>query len=302
MKTTSVRPPEKAGQVWTILNLLNWAASYFASHHIEQPRATAEVLLAHTLGFNRIDLYLRYDQPLHQDELTHFKTYIKRRLNAEPVAYITGEKEFWSMPFTVTPDVLIPRPDTECLVEAALALLLETEKTPPERVLELGTGSGAIVIALASERPSVQFFALDRSVPAIRIAQQNARRHGLANSIRFFCGDWFLSIRSGVLFDVIVSNPPYIQRDEIARLQLEIVRYEPHGALDGGPSGLDALKEILYRAKAYLAPKGYLLLEIGYDQKAALAEIVREVGGYDPAVFLKDYGGFDRVAKLRRMA
>jgi release factor glutamine methyltransferase len=301
MKTSSVRPPEKTGQVWTILKLLNWAASYFASHEIEQSRATAEVLLAHTLGLNRIDLYVRYDQPLNLDELTRFKTYIKRRVNAEPVAYITGEREFWSMPFTVTPDVLIPRPDTECLVEATLKLLPETGEIPPKRVLELGTGSGAIAVALASERQSIQIFALDRSVPAIHIAEQNAGRLGLANKICFFCSDWFLSIRSGVSFDMIVSNPPYIRRDEIFRLQPEIARYEPHAALDGGLHGLDALEEIVCRSKAHLVPKGYLLLEIGYDQKASLVEIVRKAGGYEPAVFFKDYSGLDRVVQLRRM-
>lgn len=300
MMTSSVRPPEKTGQVWTILKLLNWTASYFASHEIEQPRATAEVLLAHTLGLKRIDLYLRHDQPLHPGELARFKTDIKRRVNAEPVAYITGEKEFWSMSFRVTPEVLIPRPDTECLVEATLALLSEADESPSQRVLELGTGSGAIAVALASERRSARFFALDRSVAAIWVARRNAERHGLANQICFFCSDWFLSIRSGVLFDLIVSNPPYIKRDEISRLQPEIVRYEPHTALDGGPRGLDALEHILCRSKTHLVPGGYLLLEIGHDQKESFAEIARKAGGYDPVLFLKDYGGHDRVAQLRR--
>jgi release factor glutamine methyltransferase len=301
MKTFSARPPEKTGPVWTILNLLNWTASYFSSHHIEQARASAEILLAHTLGLNRIDLYLRYDQPLHQEELARFKSFIKRRVDAEPVAYITGEKEFWSMPFTVTPDVLIPRPDTECLVEETLKLLPETGENLPSRVLELGTGSGAIAVSVASERRSMRMFALDKSVSAIRIARQNAGRHGLANHIHFFCSDWFLSIRSGVFFDIIISNPPYIRRNEIPRLQPEIFRYEPKGALDGGPDGLNALEEIVGRSKAYLVPGGHLLLEIGHDQKASLVEIARNAGGYEPVLFCRDYSGMDRVAKLRRM-
>jgi release factor glutamine methyltransferase len=302
MKTSSVRPPETAGPIWTILKLLNWTASYFASHDIAQSRATAEILLAHTLGLKRIDLYLRYDQPLHLEELTRFKTYIKRRVNAEPVAYITGEKEFWSLPFRVTPDVLIPRPDTECLVEATLVLLPDADPMPLQRVLELGTGSGAIVVALASERRSARYFALDRSLPAIRMARRNAERLGLSDKIDFFCSDWFVSIRSGMLFDIIVSNPPYIKRDEISRLQPEIARYEPRGALDGGPHGLDALEAIIRRSRAHLVPKGYLLLEIGYDQKASVAEIARKAGGYEQAVFFKDYSGMDRVAQLRLMA
>ncbi|MFH0729194.1 MAG: peptide chain release factor N(5)-glutamine methyltransferase [Pseudomonadota bacterium] len=301
MKTSSVRPPEKTGPAWTILNLLKWAVSYFASRDVEQARASAEILLAHALGLKRIDLYLRYDQPLHPEELARFKTYIKRRVNSEPVAYITGEKEFWSMPFTVTPDVLIPRPDTECLVETALALIPATDNIPSMRVLELGTGSGAIAVALASERRSARIFASDRSGPAIRIAQKNAGRHGLANKIHFFCSDWFLSIRSGVFFDMIVSNPPYIRRDGISGLQPEIVRYEPHDALDGGAHGVDALEAIICRSKAYLVPKGYLLLEIGYDQKASVVEIAQNAGGYEPVRFFRDYGGLDRVAQLRRM-
>jgi len=299
MKTSSVRPPETTGPVWTILKLLNWTASYFASHGIEQSRATAEILLAHTLGLKRIDLYLRYDQPLHLEELTRFKTYIKRRVNAEPVAYITGEKEFWSLPFRVTPDVLIPRPDTECLVEATLALLPETDKIPLKRILELGTGSGAIAVALASERRAAQFFALDRSFSAIRIARQNAERLGLSDRIDFFCSDWFESIQSDILFDMIVSNPPYVKQDEISRLQPEIARYEPRGALDGGPHGLDALEAIIFRSKAHLVPKGYLLLEIGLDQNSSVVQIARKAGGYEKAVFFKDYSGIDRVTQLR---
>jgi release factor glutamine methyltransferase len=301
MKTFSVLPPEKPGPPWTILKLLNWTVSYFADHKIEQSRATAEILLAHTLRLNRIDLYLRYDQPLHQDELARFKAGIKRRVNAEPVAYITGEKEFWSMPFTVSPDVLIPRPDTECLVEATLRLLPEAGNSTPMRVLELGTGSGAIAVALASERRSVRIFALDRSVQAIHIARQNARRLGFMDKIGLFCSDWFLSIRPGMLFDIIVSNPPYIRHDEISRLQPEIFRHEPHGALDGGPQGLDALEAIVSRSIAYLSSKGYLLLEMGYDQKASLTEIARNSGGYEPVLFFQDYSGLDRVAQLRRL-
>lgn len=299
MTNSSARPPEKTGPPWTILRLVNWTASYFTSHEIEQPRATAEVLLAHILGLNRIDLYLRYDQPLERDELAYFKSCIKRRVDREPVAYITGEREFWSLTLAVTPDVLIPRPETECLVEAALAVMPADDETPACRVLDMGTGSGAIALAVASERPSATVFALDRSPAAIRIARSNARRHALDGRVQFFCSNWFASIRTGRLFDVILSNPPYIRHDDMAGLQPEIIRYEPHGALDGGIRGLDDVAMILSHAKGFLRPGGHVLLEIGHDQKSAAQDIARKAGGFESAVFFKDYSGHDRVLQLR---
>lgn len=299
MKISSPHPSEKVGQIWTILKILNWTASYFSTHNIEQPRATAEVLLAHTLGLTRIDLYLRHDQPLQHDELARYKGLIKRRINSEPVAYITGEKEFWSMAFSVTPDVLIPRPDTECLVEAVLKVMPKTGNLNNQRVLELGTGSGAIAVALASERPESRIVALDRSMAALAIAKKNAYRHGLTDKICFLCSDWFKALGPRVCLDIIVSNPPYIKHDDIPFLQPEIHLYEPKAALDGGPEGLDAFKEIINRSKEVLVPGGYLFLEIGYDQKAALTEIVNSSGRYEPAVFYKDYNGYNRVAQLR---
>lgn len=300
MTISSVRPPEKTGPPWTILRLVNWTASYFASHEIEQPRATAEVLLAHILGLNRIDLYLRHDQPLERDELAQFKSCIKRRVDREPVAYITGEREFWSLTLAVTPDVLIPRPETECLVEAALRLMPDDNaESPACRVLDMGTGSGAIALAVASERPSATVFALDRSPAAIRIARSNARRHALDERVHFFCSNWFSSIGADRRFDVILSNPPYIRREDMADLQPEIVRYEPHGALDGGIRGLDDVAMILRTANGFLRPGGHVLLEIGHDQKSAVQAVARETGDYEPAVFFKDYSGHDRVLQLR---
>ncbi|MDX9787739.1 MAG: peptide chain release factor N(5)-glutamine methyltransferase [Desulfobacterales bacterium] len=301
MKNLSVPNPEKSGPTWTILDLLNWTSSYFTAHKIEQPRATAEVLLAHTLGFQRIDLYLRYDQPLHRDELSRFKSFVKRRVSAEPVAYITGEKEFWSLTLSVNSNVLIPRPESENLVEAALKRLPEKTRKGACRILDLGTGSGAIAIALAFERPQTLCFAVDRSPAAVQLARKNADRHGLASRVHFFAGDWFSSIRSGAVFDIIVSNPPYIKTQEIEGLQPEIVRYEPHGALDGGPLGLDALSCIIRRAPPFLAPNGALILEIGYDQKAPLIEMVSHSKGYEAPLFFKDYAGHDRILLLTRL-
>jgi release factor glutamine methyltransferase len=284
---------------WTIIKLLDWTASYFKSHNIDSPRSTSEILLAHTLGLKRIDLYLRYDQPLTIDELLLFKTYIKRRINREPVAYIVGTREFWSMDLSVTKDVLIPRPETECLVESALSL--PELGLGPKRILELGTGSGAITLALASERPEYIYFASDSSVEAVKLAFMNAKLHHLDEKINFFAGDWLEPLKNtGQLFDMIISNPPYIRTLSIPELQPEIYRYEPLRALDGGKAGLNPIKKIIFEAHAFLVQKGILLLEIGHDQKDQIKKIIDDCGNYENVVFKKDYSGYDRMVCIRK--
>ncbi|MEA1899416.1 MAG: peptide chain release factor N(5)-glutamine methyltransferase [Thermodesulfobacteriota bacterium] len=284
---------------WTIIKLLDWTTSYFKSHNIDSPRSTSEILLAHTLGLKRIDLYLRYDQPLTLDELLLFKTYIKRRINREPVAYIVGTREFWSMDLSVTKHVLIPRPETECLVESALSL---PELGPgPKRILELGTGSGAITLALASERPEYIYFASDSSDKAVKLAFMNAKLHRLDGKINFFTGDWLEPLKNtGQLFDMIISNPPYIRTLSIPELQPEIYRYEPIRALDGGKAGLDPIKKIIFEAHAFLVQKGILLLEIGHDQKDQIKKIIDDCGNYENVVFKKDYSTHYRMVCMRK--
>ena len=195
---------------WTILKLLNWAASYFTSHDIDNPKSTAEILLSHALELRRIDLYLQYDRPLNRDELSAFKQLVQRRRNREPVAYIVGNKEFWSLPLVVTRDVLIPRPDTECLVETALGILDHEPAGSPLRILDLGTGSGAIVLSIASQCQGPVYFASDISEKATALARTNAMENGLTQ-VHFFTGDWLAPLRTSTKpFDLIVSNPPYI--------------------------------------------------------------------------------------------
>ncbi|MDL1968293.1 MAG: peptide chain release factor N(5)-glutamine methyltransferase [Deltaproteobacteria bacterium] len=285
---------------WTIIKLLEWTTSYFKSHNIDSPRSTSEILLAHTLDLKRIDLYLRYDQPLTIDELVLFKTYIKKRINREPVAYIVGTREFWSMDLSVTKDVLIPRPETECLVESALSLL---ELYPgPKRILELGTGSGAITLALASERPEYIYFASDSSVEAVKLAFMNAKLHHFDEKIIFFAGNWLEPLKNtGQLFDMIISNPPYIRTLSIPELQPEIYRYEPFGALDGGKAGLDSIKKIIFEAHAFLVQKGILLLEIGHDQKDQIKKIIDDCGNYEDVVFKKDYSAHYRMVCMLKV-
>jgi release factor glutamine methyltransferase len=290
---------------WTIIKLLKWATSYFNSHGIDRPRAEAEILLSHALKLQRIDLYLRYDQPLYSEDLMRFKELIKRRINREPIAYIVGTKEFWSMDFAVTRDVLIPRPETEFLVEAALDLLPKESKSDPlltpRRILELGTGSGAVILTLASMRPGHQFFATDRRWAAIRLARKNATRHGLEGTVELICADWFEPFRpKWCAFDMIISNPPYIPRRLIGGLQPEIARYEPISALDGGEDGLSCLKHIIGHAHLFLREQGNLLLEIGHDQKMDVKRIADQSATYEHIVSTKDYSGYDRVIQMRK--
>ncbi len=297
--------PKSIDPEWTILKLLKWTTSYFKSHDIDSPRATAEILLAHILKLKRIDLYLRYDQPLSSNELLQFKTLIKRRIKREPVAYIVGVKEFWSMDFAVTEDVLIPRPETECLVEASLGLLPEDSNSdpnkPPMRILEVGTGSGAVTLALASMGPKHLFFASDRSIKAVVLAKQNAKHHGLDRTVNFFCADWFTPLKVvRHQFDMIISNPPYIPTRVISRLQPEIYKYEPISALDGNEDGLRCLRHIINNAHIYLNRQGSLVLEIGHDQKNDVQKIAEQCGNYKNVVFTKDYSGYHRVVQMQK--
>ena len=287
-------------ETWTILKLLKWTTAYFNSHHIVQSRAAAEILLAHTLGIGRVDLYVQYDRPLESHELEVFKRFIQRRIQREPVAYIVGKKEFWSMDLKMTPDVLIPRPETENLVEAVLKAIPPEPVSAPLKILDLGTGSGAIVLALASERPGHRFYAVDRSEKALAVALDNARMLDLNKTITFLQGNWFDSVRKLVhYFDVIVSNPPYIASYEYKALPPEIAQYEPREACDGGPDGLDAIRLIIKEAARYIVPGGLLVFEIGNDQWAAVKEMIEGSGAYSEWAVIKDYSGHDRVVRTR---
>lgn len=283
---------------WTILKTLRWTEDYFRQHDIDHSRSAAEILLAHSLRCERIDLYLRYDQPLQDDELARFKSLIKRRVQREPDAYIIGHKEFWSLLFQVSPAVLIPRPETECLVETALRRFPANEAI---QVLELGTGSGAISIALAHERSNWKIKASDSSPDALEVARRNARRLLTSDRIAFFRGSWFEPFEDcRHFFDLIISNPPYISSGDLAGLDPEIRQYEPCAALDGGADGLACLSHIITTAPDYLRPDGALILEIGYDQGDAVSALGHRSGAYDSIGIEKDYSGLDRVALFQR--
>jgi release factor glutamine methyltransferase len=294
-------PPSATDLEWTILRVIMWAAAYLKERGIESPRSAAEILLAHALRTDRVQLYVHHDKPLEKAELAAFKDLIRRRMQREPVAYIVGRKGFWTLDLAVGPEVLIPRPETERLVEAALAVLVKVPEGRCARVLDLGTGSGAVVLALAAEAGRHRYFASDLSIVAVTTARRNALAAGVGDRVEFFAADWFSALKQGSEpFGLIVSNPPYVTRSALAGLQPEIVCHEPHLALDGGPDGLKSYRAIIGTAGSHLAPGGSLLLEIGSDQREAVQRIAAQTGGYEEVQCLADYAGRDRVVALRK--
>jgi len=302
MQSPSSPPdPSPPNPQWTILKILKWTTSYFKSHHIDSSRLTAEIFLANVLDVNRIDLYLRFDQPLSALELGEFKKLIRRRVNREPVAYITGSQEFFGINFEVTPDVLIPRPETEFLVEEALKKIPDNHLSL-NHIIDIGTGSGAIIVSLATNRPGHHYFASDKAEIAVTIAAKNAKKNGLKDKISFFAGDLFSPLREkNEQFDMILSNPPYIEQTQIAALEPEVRQFEPVAALDGGGDGLAIVRQIILSASGFLKQNGILMLEIGYDQRERVERIITESGNYSGIEFIKDYSGHDRVVVMRKI-
>ncbi len=287
---------------WTILKILEWTASYFKSSNIDSPRLTAEILLCHCLKISRLELYLQYDRPLDKKELSLYKNLIIRRIKREPVAYITGSKGFWESEFSISRDVLIPRPDTEVLVEACLNILdIKNRKRKKIRILELGSGSGAVIVSLAKRYPSNFYFALDVSFKAALTTKHNAREILDRSQIFTITGSWFSPLKKMESFDLIISNPPYIPSKQIKSLQPEISNYEPRIALDGGESGLESIEHIIDNAWQFLYPDGSLVLETGCDQKKDVKNIAGKHPSYDKVKYIKDYSGHNRVAILRKV-
>lgn len=291
---------------WTALAVLDWTSQKFLDAKIEGARLEAQLLLAHTLSCKRIELYTGFDRPLSEAELASYRGLIRRRLAGEPLAYLLGEHEFWSLPLYVDPSVLIPRNDTETLIEVALARLAKQPGKPgggQGRLLDLCTGSGAIAIALLHELAEWRGVATDLSEPALTIAKKNAERNGVAERLELRHGDLWAALPAvdadgAAPFDLIVSNPPYIQTEVIATLSPE-VRREPVLALDGGRDGLAFYDRIAAGAAPRLRPGGWILLEHGYDQAEPVAERLRAAGFADVTT-VYDLGKNPRVAVGRR--
>ena len=252
---------------WTTLGVLDWTTQRFTEAGIAGARLEAQILLAHALGCTRMQLYTGFDKPLGDTELAAYRELIKRRLAGESVSYLVGETEFWGLPFHVDASVLVPRPDTETVIEVVRSLP-GRDRNAPCRVLDLCTGSGVIAVALAKELPQAQIVATELSAAAAQIARKNVARNGVADRVEVREGDLFAPVR-GERFDVITANPPYIATAVLATLSLE-VRREPSIALDGGVDGLVFYDRILAAATEYLLPSGALVLEHGYDQADAV--------------------------------
>lgn len=261
----------------------------------DSPRLEAELLLAHALGRDRSHLHAWPERTLCGDARTAFEDLIARRLRGTPLAYLTGEREFWSLRLHVAPGVLIPRPETERLVEQALSRLPAGH---PPCLADLGTGSGAIALALASERPDARIVATDRSETALEIARGNARRLNLP--VEFRAGDWLDALPADARYDLIVSNPPYIAEGD-PHLTRGDLPAEPPAALASGPDGLDAIRRIVADAPSRLRPGGWLLLEHGFDQGAAVRALLEDAGLVEVAT-LRDLENRERVSEARRPA
>ena len=285
---------ESVKDVWTVRRILGWTTVYLESKGCETPRLDAEVLLSRCLNMTRVDLYLNFERPLSNSERDSYRGLVSRRAQREPVSLIIGKKEFWSIPFFVAPGVLIPRPDTETLVETVLSELQEFHNP---RILELGVGSGAVSIAILKEKPSLGIVGVDINELAIELSLKNASANNCSDRLTLLMADLMGAFRTGPVFEIIFSNPPYIPTESIAGLTPEIYRFEPLTALDGGVDGLDCIRKIVHEAPDYLTPRGRLILEIGDDQSEAVLSIVEAEGRYVDATLHRDLTGNVRVVK-----
>jgi len=290
--------PGARDRAWTVLELLRWTTDYFSRSGIDTARLDAEILLAYALESDRLRLYVDYEKPVLEAERDRFRALVQRRATERvPVSLLLGEREFWSLSFRVTPDVLTPRPETETLVEAALSKLADSESAV--RILDLGTGSGAIALALASELPHAEITATDLSEPALQIARENADHLHLRERIRFLAGDLFEPVASE-RFDLVVSNPPYVARDDAGSLPPEL-SHEPDLALFAGADGLDVIRRLVAEAGDHLSPGGWLLFELSPEQvETAESELAK--AGFTEIERRFDLARLPRVVGGRRRA
>ncbi len=286
----------------TIIELLNQGAQRLRDHHVDNPRLNAELLLAHSLNLTREALYAHFGDLVREPGKERFEGLLERRLSGEPLQYLLGRQEFWSIDFKVTPDVFIPRPETELLVEASLAILSRSCSRSRPSVLEIGTGCGAIAVALAKEMRELLIVATDISREALLVAKENSESSGVQDRIRLVQGDLFAPFRRTEdhgPFELILSNPPYVPRPQIKNLEREVREYEPRVALDGGEDGMDFHRKIIFEAPFYLRGGGWLLFEVGEGQGRRISEMIKEEGSYDELEQMRDPSGIERVVKAR---
>lgn len=283
-------------KIWRVVDLLDWTSQYFEQNAIPNPRLDAEVLLGHLLGKSRLQLYLDFEMPVFQENLTPFRELIKKRIARTPVSYLTNQKEFMSLEFYVDERVFIPRPETEQLVETILTTQIDTS----QHLLELGTGSGVIATILAVHQPEWNITATDLSEDALAVAKKNAETHACTAQINFLSGDLFEPINAidpngEIQFDWIVCNPPYIKKTESDSLSPDVRDYEPEIALFAGDDGLAVIRRLIAEAPEYLASNGKLILEIGDTQADAVRTLINAEPTYCSSELIKDYAEKERI-------
>ncbi len=291
-------------QKMTVLESLNQTTNRLRNHRVENPRLNAELLLARSLNLSREGLYRRFADPVKERETEVLEGLTQRRISGEPLQYILEHQEFWSIDFKVDPRVLIPRPETELLIEQSLPIFSERSLKRNPSVLEIGTGSGAIAIALAKEVKNIFLIATDISREALVLAKENAKSAGVQDRIQFLNGDLFGPLhppKGKAPFDLILSNPPYITRPKINTLAKEVKDYEPRIALDGGEDGLAFYRRIIPEASFYLREGGWLLLEVALGQSGIVSEMIEEEGNFLKPESISDLSGIGRVVKAQRL-
>jgi release factor glutamine methyltransferase len=286
-------------QAWTIGRLLTWTADFLGKRGAESPRLDAEVLLAHVLKWERVRLYTHYEEEIGDDARSMYRDLVRRRSEGMPVAYLVGRKEFFSLPLTVSPAVLIPRPDTETVVVEFLAHL---KSHPAPRAVDIGTGSGCIALACVKQHKTAQFTAIDVSPRALATARTNAESLGLANRVRFLEGDLLNPVAGEEPFDAVLSNPPYIPSNMIPSLEPGVRDYEPHLALDGGDDGLRVVRRLIEQAVGLLKPGGHLILEIGTAQEEPVRALLGRRAELELAPTVRDAANHPRVVRAMRRA
>jgi release factor glutamine methyltransferase len=274
----------------SVLEIIQRSTEFLTRKGVDSPRLQAELLLAHVLQVPRLKLYLNFERPMTDAELDTLRALIKRRGEREPLQHILGSTSFCGLELTVNRDVLIPRPETELLAERGWEFLKQRAAAQPQppRALDFGTGSGCLAIALAVHCPTAEVYATDISPAALAVARQNAARHQLTERLQFHLGEGFAAVPAGLRFDLLISNPPYIPRGEIARLQPEVRDFDPRSALDGGPDGLDFFRILAREAPPWMTPTGRLMVEFGDSQENALREIFAK-GGWHIEAVVPDY-------------
>ncbi|MHC5061494.1 MAG: peptide chain release factor N(5)-glutamine methyltransferase [Planctomycetota bacterium] len=288
-------------QTWTIQKLLNWITGHFTDHNVDSPRLSAELLLSHVLSITRIELYTHFDKVVSQNHLDELHQLVKRCAAQEPLGYLIGRCEFYSLDIKVTPDCLIPRPETELLVERAIEFL--RKRVGKQFVCDLCTGSGCITVAIAKNYQNVNVAATDISDSALSIAAENIANHNLTEQASLLCGDLFAPIIEGLdntEFDLIVCNPPYVSSAEYELLDKNVKDYEPKHALYAGTDGLDIYRRIAERVDEFLKPDAALILEIGYAQGGAVRELLEQTEIFAEIKIEKDIQNNDRIVIAKR--